>query len=248
MRKLFMLLLMLSPSLEGLLAQDQLACPYLKAYVRDAKLASLELPSDDTTPEEKLDSDLREMQDMGIKPYDCLASPDGAFQVYQLEVEYCGAYCHVEYMGRIVTSGRLGEATIPVEGNAIAEIFPLGEGRYLFLKHGWVRPAGFYTQEVWEAQVVRLQGGKMEVLEAFESSLGEGDGTPSSFSIYQENMVDLEMQFRYAPEAKTLHYHYGTFLDVYQGNAGIEEKGAWQWREGRFVQVERTQWARDYGN
>jgi hypothetical protein len=181
------------------------------------------------------------------QPYGCLESSDGAFKVYQLEAELCESFCHRQWIGRVVISPQFGNGSFGISGFPIEEIHPLGEGKYLLLMHGETRPAEFYNEEVYQAQVVLLHRGKMVPQEAFQYGLsGEGE-SHYDIGLYQESVVEIKMSMAYDPESKTLTYHYGHVLDIYTSNDGVEEQGVWKWQDGRFVEVEHTERERDFG-
>ncbi len=119
----------------AMLAQSKTDTMYLKTFVREVKEEMAESGDLAMKQDAYLDSLLKE-ESIRISPGGILASPDGKFTLYQVEMESCGGYCNSAWYTRCVFTGTSPQEVFTLDLLPVDAIHPLGVNRYLLLQHG----------------------------------------------------------------------------------------------------------------
>jgi hypothetical protein len=235
---IFFLVLPIALQAEG--KSDDADSLYLRKFMREVKIANVESDKADKMSDSQLDKELKEVG-MSVMPGSITASPDGRFKIFQVEMEFCGAYCHPEWVSRMLWFNGTDTVVQVLDLYAVYDIFLLEGRQYLFITTGSDRPAGFYTVTIQEAVVMSWTGTEMEEVEAFYSALDLAENTFARLTQVQEMDVNVEQGMYYDTEAKTLSYAYGFAHNIEVNEVTTEEQGVWKWDGKQFVLVDRKQ-------
>ncbi len=234
-----------SPSAHG--GRGRMAKPdsdslILARHVAQLKMSLLDLHTEDTIAPATLDSLLADAHS-SIPEATVATSPDGKVKFFIITEDFCGAYCHYEYVSFVhLANGKLLVGASQL--HPIDSIYILPDGKYLLLQSWGERAFSACSEYVQSATILSLRG----------DSIVEHAGIASSDTDYIP--IEFKTSFVYYPNPSYLYYdqHRQTLYYQYGKPCSYDEMilevhtGTLHYQHGVFVPVRDSVWTAPPGD
>ena len=207
----------------------------LEQYVRDMKMSLIGEEIDVDLPPEEQDSLLSVLlfeSRSSVENAGVVKSPDGAFTVFYVEGNSCGAYCNPIYAANLHSDD--GKIVKEIEAAWVTAIHKLPDGKYLLLDESWARPASVFTVTCKSVLVFAI-GDTSITEEPFVHLDPDKEETGFSFCHRYGDEVEVEPMLDYDPSEQTLRYRYSdnNFYPA-GGDMIFVYNGTFRYKNGRF--------------
>lgn len=211
-------------------------------HVIDVKMSILGLDHRDAVDPGTLDSLMADAHS-SITESNVTTSPDGKLKLILITEDFCGAYCHSEYVSFAhLANGKQLKGTVGL--HPIEHIYILPDGKYLLLQSWSERAFSACSDNAQAATIISLHSDSVIDHSAMTADDGSGSRIEfrTSFSYYP-----TPFYLRYDPDKQTLSYQYGNPCS-YSETLPEVHTGTLQYQHGVFVPVRDSIWTVPPGN